>query len=91
MLGPEELERQIQDMHTFLTAQMEAPGAWNNTDATTKVNASAYGVPDLSVFRQIFTGFGENLKRDSVCAGCQVYTGVLMFQVCKCNSLNVKL
>lgn len=91
MLGPEELERQIQDMHTFLTAQMEAPGAWNNTDATTKVNASTYGVPDLSVFRQIFSGFGENLKRDSVCAGCQVYTGVLMFQVIKSNSLNAKV
>lgn len=81
MLSPEELDRQILDMHKFLTAQMEAPGGWNNTDLSTKVNASMYGIPDLSVFRQIFTGFGENIKRDSVCAACQVYTGVLMHQV----------
>lgn len=82
-LSPEELDRQILDMHEFLTAQMEAPGAWNNTDETTKVNASAFGIPDMSVFRQIFKGFGENLKRDSACAACQVYTGVLMYQVSK--------
>ncbi|ODM95237.1 Sphingomyelin phosphodiesterase [Orchesella cincta] len=85
ILTQEELDRQIEDMDKFLTTQMEAPNGWNNTDESTKANSTEHGVPDMSIFRQIFAGFGENVKRDSLCAACQVYTGVLMHQINRRN------
>jgi len=45
------------------------------------LNASTLAFPDISAFRQIFLGLGDTIKRDSVCSGCQVFLGSMVYQI----------
>lgn len=74
---PDELENQIQELNNYLTDKMEM-GGLESSNATKDTTHSG---PDLSVFRQVFIGAEENAKRDALCSACQVYIGVLMYQV----------
>lgn len=73
------VQEQVESLHAFITHQMQS----NNTVTNTKINITALGFPDLSAFRQIFSGFGDTIKRDAVCSGCQVFLGLLSHQVCE--------
>jgi hypothetical protein len=76
-LEDDQLTEQVESLHHFIKTQMEQ----NNTFANTKINVTALGFPDLYAFRQIFSGYGDTIKRDAVCSGCQVFLGMLVHQV----------
>jgi hypothetical protein len=76
-LTEDELKLQVESLHNFITAQMQQIVPSSHT----KINTTALGFPDLGAFRQIFSGFGDTIKRDAVCNGCQVFMGVMVHQV----------